>query len=197
MEAANLAFHHTQNMEGSWSISNELYKSQFGEDNPDAKPVESPLYGTQPFEDVVSLLVPLNDGSDGKKYGLRSTATGDYLVVEPKPNPSDTSGSQECVPTYLRVAFMGFDLIQESDLGTPDPSMTGTRTSFSAKITLSLHQHNPHAWLCGLCGLTSVPRAGTCDADHVARGGVLGPPISAVPSNLPSSGTLFRSGAGQ
>jgi hypothetical protein len=54
--------------------------------------------------------------------GLRSTCVADYLVVEPKRNPE----RDEDLPTiYLRVAGCGFDLIKESDLGTPDPFYTG------------------------------------------------------------------------
>lgn len=143
-EAADFAFRYTQNIQGCWSISNELHRSKFGEDNPDLQPIESPLYGTQPFEDVVTVLGPLPEWPDGTKSGWRSSATGDYFVVEPKPDPSGSE--EECVPTCLRVAMSGFDLIQESDLGTPDPGMTGTSfTSLFANSRLTL-------WaMCRLC----------------------------------------------
>jgi hypothetical protein len=59
-EAASFAFRHTQNMQGSWSMPNALANQQWGKDNPDTQhPLESPLYGAQPWEDVVEILVPL------------------------------------------------------------------------------------------------------------------------------------------
>jgi hypothetical protein len=156
MDAANLAYRYTQNMEGSWSVPNALFNSQWGKDNPDwLQSVESPLYGEQSFEDVVTVLAPLPE-HDGQNIGFRSTAVGDYLVVQPKVTP----GAEECVPTYLRVAGMGFDLIQETDLGTPDPSMSGasSRQQNLRCLAYTVKQLTRWALIRGLTNVASAPQ---------------------------------------
>ena len=183
LDAANLAYRYTQNMEGSWSVPNALFNSQWGEDNPDwLQSVESPLYGKQAFEDVVTVLAPLPE-RDGQKIGFRCTSHGDYLVVQPKVTP----GAEERAPTYLRVAAVGFDLIQETDLGTPDPTMTGASSRGTTAAWLWLTRWALYTW----ADERSVGSAGSMDRDFVERGGVLGPPVSTVlPAMLPASGEV-------
>jgi hypothetical protein len=123
--ALAVAYKCTQSREdGCWSMPNAQYRSQWGRDNVNTS---RPLKNTEcmgegeekPWEDVVSVLVPLPNDPEGRvsKLGLRSTTVGDYFVVE--------STMQGVKPVYVRAASCGFDVIKESDLSTPDPLSAG------------------------------------------------------------------------